>query len=98
MKIILVAIILAILFLPLQQFFPSAGSYGIEHQRALAITELSKDQAASDDKGYQDTIKELGDARDRMTKYIIIIIFAVLFIAGIYWWTYGKLHHKLPRY
>jgi len=39
------------------------------------------------DKGYQQKIK-----------YAIIITFAVLFIAGVYWWTYGKLHHKLPRY
>jgi hypothetical protein len=98
MKTIFAAVIFAVFFLPLQQFFPSASSFDIGHQRAFAIVELGKDETTSNDKGYQDTIKELGDSRDRLTKYIIIIIFAVLFIAGIYWWTYGKLHHKLPRY
>ena len=45
-----------------------------------------------------DILKDLDERRQKIIKYIIIIIFAVLFIAGIYWWTYGKLHHKLPRY
>ena len=45
-----------------------------------------------------DILKDLDERRQKMVKYIIIIVFAVLLIAGVYWWTYGKLHHKLPRY
>ena len=34
----------------------------------------------------------------RTERIIGLSIFGIFFIVGMYWWTYGKLHHKLPRY
>ena len=34
----------------------------------------------------------------RTERIIGLSVFGVFFIVGMYWWTYGKLHHKLPRY
>ena len=43
-------------------------------------------------------LEEVDRKYQQKINYIIIIVFAVLFIICMYWWTYGKLHHKLPHY
>jgi len=46
----------------------------------------------------ENIIEKLDEDWARTEMIIALVIFAVLFIVGVYWWTYGKLHHKVPRY
>jgi len=46
----------------------------------------------------EDVIERLDDSWARTEMIIALVIFALFFIVGVYWWTYGKLHHKVPRY
>lgn len=64
---------------------------------AFAV-EKSTSDSGSQNNPENAVIEEISKQYEQKIKYAIIIIFAVLFIAGVYWWTYGKLHHKLPRY
>jgi hypothetical protein len=45
-----------------------------------------------------DEVTKIGEQRERIIKLAIVIIFAVLFILSMYWLTYGRWHHRLPRY
>lgn len=65
---------------------------------AFAATTLAQDVPDSKNNPNSALIEEIDKGYQQKIKYAIIITFAVLFIAGVYWWTYGKLHHKLPRY
>ncbi len=63
---------------------------------ALAGTAAAEDEGTlSADQAVQD-VKD--KKRQRTQKIIVVSIFGVFLILGVYWWTYGKLHHKLPRY
>jgi hypothetical protein len=44
------------------------------------------------------TLDQIDQNWKRTERIIALSIFGVFFIVGMYWWTYGKLHHKLPRY
>ena len=41
---------------------------------------------------------EIDLAWQRKVKIIVVAIFCVLLILCGYWWTYGRLHHKVPKY
>jgi hypothetical protein len=68
--------------------------------RVLAVTSVDETNP-----GYQsanpnetDVVTQIGEQRERIVKLAIVIIFAVLFILSMYWLTYGRWHHRLPRY
>ncbi len=42
-------------------------------------------------------LEELRKKKEMLSKIIVIGIVGVLFLVCAYWWTYGKLHHKLPK-
>ena len=94
-----------ILLLALSATVVQAASVGLVWDncplgRALAIA--SADEKAP---GYQaanlsetDADAQTGEQRERIVKLAIVVIFAVLFILSMYWLTYGRWHHRLPRY
>ena len=50
------------------------------------------------DKETTSEIEALDSGWARTEMIIVLAAFALFFIVGVYWWTYGKLHHKIPRY
>ena len=45
-----------------------------------------------------ETLDQIDENWKRTERIVGLSIFGIFFIVGMYWWTYGKLHHKLPRY
>ena len=96
MKTLFTAFAMVFLLIVLQQFATSTMASVVGSKTIFTSTSLSGDESAS--KSNDSQLERIDQDYQRKINYIIVIVFAVLFSAGIYWWTYGKLHHKLPRY
>jgi hypothetical protein len=97
MKTLFNLFLVVLLLLILQQVASTHSSYIGWHTVAFAAVSSSGNESASPSKDSK-LIDDIDKDYQRKINYIIVVVFAVLFSAGIYWWTYGKLHHKLPRY
>ena len=98
MKTIALEFLLAVFIVVLLHVPASIGISILKYQSASAVAAVSETESNTKNNPDSDRIIEVDRKYQERIKYTIVIIFAVLFIAGVYWWTYGKLHHKLPRY
>ena len=93
--IILIVPVIVLLNLVVFQAGPGFCTMG----SAVAVTAPeSLDESDNPGSGDESRDSQLTDDYETKNKIIVLAIFGVLFIICMYWWTHGKLHHKLPKY
>ena len=95
----IILIIPVIVLLNLVSFQKGPDSPAMAIGSAVALTtQETGGESDNPAPGNESQDKKLTEDYEKRNKIIVLAIFGVLFIICMYWWTYGKLHHKLPKY
>ncbi len=103
--VLIVFAIVSVLHFPILSFENQRMSRKTHPAHLIAAITTSYPSAEENENRNQDEIalkqermlEELRKKKEMMNKIIVIGIVGVLFLVCAYWWTYGKLHHKLPK-